>query len=173
MLATIGHILKGFFMIVECKKCGKKFDKNKTEIKRSPNHYCSRKCSHSVNTKQNPRRIKTKKCKICDTLIFSSRQKCPQCIKNLQPLDYTLEEAIYTKHHKSSAFALVRSRARTIAKHLGLNKCVKCGYSKHVEIAHIKPISDFPLSAKLSEVNSQNNLLPLCPNCHWEHDHNL
>lgn len=160
-------------MKVQCKKCNKTFEKRQTEINRSDNHYCSRSCSNSFNTKNNPRKVKTKKCKICNKLILSSRQRCSDCIKNAKPIDYTLKEAIYVNHHKSSAFALVRSRARTIAKKYGMNKCVKCGYNKHVEIAHIKPISDFSLDSKLSEVNDKNNLLPLCPNCHWEYDHNL
>ena len=83
--------------------------------------------------------------------------------------DYTLSEIQYDQHNKSSAWALVRSRARSTIKHLP-KVCSKCGYDKHVECCHIKPISEFPLSTKISEVNSENNLILLCPNCHWEHD---
>ena len=82
----------------------------------------------------------------------------------------TLKEAIYEKHHKSSAFALVRTRARAIAKKLGLDKCSNCGYDKHVEIAHIKAISTFDNSTLISVINSKENLMALCPNCHWELD---
>ena len=48
--------------------------------------------------------------------------------------------------------------------------CAKCGYDKHVELAHIKPISKFGDESKLSDVNSENNVIQLCPNCHWEFD---
>ncbi|MFN4973832.1 MAG: HNH endonuclease [Bacteroidota bacterium] len=82
----------------------------------------------------------------------------------------TLKDAIYHKHHRSSAYALVRSRARTIARKLNLTTCIRCGYNKHVEIAHIKAISEFDETALLSEINSKENLMPLCPNCHWEND---
>lgn len=41
---------------------------------------------------------------------------------------------------------------------------------KHVECAHIKNISDFKLSDKLSDVNHIDNLIWLCPNHHWEFD---
>ena len=160
-------------MQVKCKNCNKKFKKKPSEISRSPNHYCSRSCAATSNNKNPNRNIKqkTKSCKICGELIYSSRQKCPSCIEKFMPPDYTLKEAIYEQHHKSSAFALVRSRARTVAKQLGLNKCSICGYDKHVEIAHVKPISSFSLSTKLSTINSKNNILALCPNCHWEFDH--
>jgi 5-methylcytosine-specific restriction endonuclease McrA len=156
-------------MFVKCRNCGKKFEKRQTEINRSSNHYCSRSCAATMNNKG--RNKKTKQCKICGEFILSNRQKCPDCIKNAKPPDYTLKDAIYEKHHKSSAFALVRSRARTIAKNANLHTCSRCGYDKHVEIAHIKPISSFSLDSKLSEINHLDNLLPLCPNCHWEFDH--
>lgn len=165
----IFSIIQENHMLVKCGNCGKKFEKRPTEINRSKNHYCSRSCSVTMNNKA--RNKKTKKCKICGALVLSSRQKCPDCIKNHLPPDYTLREAIYEQQHKSSAFALVRSRARTIAKKANLNKCQKCGYDKHVEIAHIKPISSFSLETKLSEINHLDNLLSLCPNCHWEFDH--
>jgi 5-methylcytosine-specific restriction endonuclease McrA len=85
----------------------------------------------------------------------------------------TLKEAIYEKHHKSSAFALIRTRARAEGKKLGFTKCCKCGYDKHIEVAHIKPISSFSEEVMISIINSKENIMPLCPNCHWEYDHNL
>jgi len=94
-------------------------------------------------------------------------------IKNKEVKDMTLKEAIYENHHKSSAFSLVRTRARAIAKKLGFTECLKCGYNKHIEVAHIKPISSFSDDILISEINSKQNIMPLCPNCHWEYDHNL
>jgi HNH endonuclease len=52
----------------------------------------------------------------------------------------------------------------------GTLECVVCGYNLHVDIAHIKPVADFPMSATLGEVNSPDNLTALCPNHHWEFD---
>ena len=155
-------------MKVKCLNCDKEFEKSNTAIKKSPNHYCSRSCSTTANNKKYQKRTKTKKCKVCDNLILGDRTYCEEH-KN-QIIDYTLSECIYDRHHKSSAFSLVRSRARTFAKSLGWNSCCKCGYDKHVEIAHIKPISDFSLDTRISEVNDVSNILPLCPNCHWEFD---
>jgi predicted restriction endonuclease len=77
------------------------------------------------------------------------------------------------KHHKSSAFALVRTRARAVMKKLGINKCENCGYDKHIEVAHIKAIGLFTLETLINIINSPRNLLALCPNYHWEYDHSL
>ena len=49
-------------------------------------------------------------------------------------------------------------------------KCVICGYDKHVEIAHIKSVSEFSGNSLISEINDVNNLIALCPNHHWEFD---
>lgn len=162
-------------MIITCKWCNKSFNKEINEIKNQDNYLCSHSCFVSFNNKENPKRKRTKKCKYCNTLILSSRQKCEQCIENILLIldDEKISDTIYKNHHKSSAFALIRSRARTKAKTLGWNSCKHCGYDKHIEICHIKAIKDFPEDSLISEVNHIDNLLPLCPNCHWEFDNDL
>ena len=52
-----------------------------------------------------------------------------------------------------------------------ITKCMKCPYDKHIEVAHIKAIKDFPLDTPINIVNAEENILLLCPNCHWEFDH--
>lgn len=52
-------------------------------------------------------------------------------------------------------------------------KCIVCGYNKHVEIAHIKAVSDFDDNSRISSINALENLIALCPNHHWEFDNNL
>jgi len=51
--------------------------------------------------------------------------------------------------------------------------CHYCGYSKHIEFCHIKSISDFDDNTTLREINSEHNVVILCPNCHWEFDNNI
>lgn len=130
--------------------------------------FCSRDCAARTNNKLYPKRKLIKKCKTCNTFIRSTVTYCKNCKITVQ--DYMLKEVMYDKHHKSSAFALVRSRARQVIKTLGISACEKCGYNKHVEACHIKPIADFELTTKLSIINDRSNLLALCPNCHWELD---
>ena len=132
--------------------------------------FCSRSCSAKISNKISIKRKKTNKCKKCNCLIYSGITYCKSCyILKTNNLDITISKLIYSKHHRSSAFALIRSKARKVIKNLE-KKCIKCGYNRHVEVCHIKPISSFKDTAKISEVNDINNLILLCPNCHWEFD---
>lgn len=136
--------------------------------------FCSKSCAAIYNNKKFPKRKKISKCIECGQLVTSRRKYCQDCLikKQKESDNKTLEEVMYDKHHKSSNWALVRSRARVImSKELQI--CCKCGYDKHVEVAHIKPINSFPLTTLVKVVNDKSNLMLLCPNCHWEYDHNL
>lgn len=136
--------------------------------------FCCRSCSASYNNKLTPKRHLIKKCKHCNsTTIGTKYTYCNHCWKTaISPTkDMTLKEAIYINVHKASAFGIVRSRARSLAKLLGWVQCVRCGYDKHIEIAHIHPISEFPEHTLISVINDPSNLIALCPNCHWEFDH--
>jgi hypothetical protein len=146
--------------MVNCATCNKETENPK---------FCSRSCSAKNSNKVSPKRWKTKKCKTCPELI-SQRAYCKECFEKRVNQDYKLKEVMYTKHHTSSAFALVRARARHIMKK-EKQICSKCSYDKHVEVCHIKSITSYPLTTKVSVVNDRSNLLLLCPNCHWEHDH--
>jgi len=132
--------------------------------------FCSRSCAVSHTNSISPKRKPEHQCKGCSCPIISGRVYCKKC--SWFGSDITLKEAIYTAHHRSSAFALP-PRARTLAKQLGWTKCQVCGYDKHIEVCHRKAISDFPDSALLSEINNEQNLLALCCNHHWEFDHGL
>lgn len=148
--------------MIKCKYCG--------NITNNPN-FCSRSCS-AKSTNKIPKRKRTKKCIHCNELILSNRKKCSKCIAKRQLPDYTIKDAIYDSHHRSSAYALIRSRARKVYKESDKPQCcIICNYSKHFEVCHIKPISDFKDNTKISKVNNINNLIALCPTHHWELDH--
>src|SRR5271166_4107799 len=97
--------------------------------------FCSRGCAAKYNNRVFPRRQrKSKKCKNCYKLIRSNRTYCKECFgvrMAVKLQDYTLGQVIYTKHHISSSFALVRSRARNL---FPIGPCQRCGYSKHTEV---------------------------------------
>lgn len=136
--------------------------------------FCSRSCAASYNNKTHIKRKPEGKCKNCSKQIKSSRTYCNDCFSDkIKNKDLTLSEAIYQKGHRSSAFALVRARARSTENFKKSKQCYKCGYNKHVEACHIKPISAFPMTTPLSEINSKENIIALCRNCHWEYDNGL
>jgi predicted restriction endonuclease len=86
----------------------------------------------------------------------------------------SIEEAISRsrqKYSEANKYQLIRANALRRMKSLGIErKCVKCGYSFHVEVAHIKGISEFAKIDKIGEVNGIGNLVYLCRNHHYELD---
>lgn len=79
----------------------------------------------------------------------------------------------YRKNWQSARCA-IQKLARSVYFNSNKNpKCYICGYDNHVEVAHIKAVSEFDDAATVNEINSVNNLIGLCPNHHWEYDHGL
>lgn len=95
------------------------------------------------------------------------------CASRRTRVYHTLAEAKikYSKYVPAAAYNLVRARARSVIARLGIKACQTCGYDRHVEVAHKKPIGSFPPETPIDEINAPENLLVLCPNCHWEFDH--
>lgn len=63
----------------------------------------------------------------------------------------------------------ISAHARRVLKQ-SLASCLVCGYDFAVEAAYIKPVKSFPGGALVREMNTVENLLPLCPNHHIEFD---
>lgn len=127
-----------------CSHCSKAFERSAREIRRTNKSGQTHSfCSRSCSTTFNNK--------------VSPKRKRSDSYKE-----------IYETTLKRSA---IRKDARNKAKTLGWNSCKKCGYNKHIEVAHIKPVNSFPKDSTLEEINHPDNLLPLCPNCHWEFDH--
>lgn len=72
----------------------------------------------------------------------------------------------------SNKYGRIRAHARQVTS-IREKKCNICGYDKHVETCHVKPICLFDESEFIDVVNSEENLILLCPNCHWERDNLL
>ena len=67
----------------------------------------------------------------------------------------------------------VRQHAARVMNYHGVkkDKCLLCDYTNHVQLCHIRDIGEFPDSTKLNEINDLDNLVYLCPNHHWDLDH--
>lgn len=79
---------------------------------------------------------------------------------------------------ESQSWQCARSKIQRVARNTFFEynlspRCAICGYDKHVEVAHIKAVSEFCDSSTLREINSIDNLIGLCPNHHWEYDNGL
>ena len=89
-------------------------------------------------------------------------------------LKVTKGELFSNRKNWQSARTAIRKLADMIFKKSNKpQQCVICGYDKHIEIAHIKAVSEFSDDAFISEINDINNLVALCPNHHWEFDNGL
>lgn len=146
--------------------------------------YCSRSCAAKYTNILYPKRKTTKKCIICNKSTESYRKnRCPEHYSEykktkassykLRTLDEYYQKESLKNLHQSSKNTHIRLLARSWFKHLTKLPCANCGYNKHVELCHIKPITSFPKTALLGEVNSKDNIIQLCPNCHWEFDNKL
>lgn len=163
-------------MEVECGHCGVPFKKTPFEMKRSKtgSHYCGRSCAAKANNKLFPKRQMSNRCRTCDKPIPHDVSFCSKnCNPRTVPDGQTLGEFIQKKVKRdANLYNQIRQRARAVAFSSKPKVCEKCGYSKHVEVCHKRAISDFPMDANIKEeINNIKNLLVLCPNCHWEHDH--
>lgn len=156
---------------MNCKNCGQETSNPK---------FCSRSCSTRASNLSSPKRPLTRVCARCPNIVMSSRSSlCITCnsiygvkskdIKNKTIGEYRNMMSVKGKH-PSWLHAAIRGFAHTWLEHLTHEPCRNCGYTKHVELCHIKPISKFPDSALLKDVNAESNVMPLCRNCHWEMD---
>lgn len=175
-------------MKVVCSCCSLEFEKKGSEIKKSKTgkHYCSKSCSAKINNRGRQRnRAKARTCKHCKGEYRTSNghksvilcQKCSEkhrdktnALKALTIGEYNRRNAKSIKH-TSWTYAAIRTLNRSWNKEMLLLGCASCGYSKHVELAHRKAVSEFSKDALLGEVNSKENVVQLCRNCHWEFDH--
>lgn len=97
---------------------------------------------------------------------------------NIKPvesiLDKTKGELFSSRKNWQSARSAIRKLAEAAFKEANPSpKCAICGYHHHVEVAHIKAVSQFEDSATIREINSIDNLIGLCPNHHWEYDNGI
>jgi len=167
--------------MVETYTCGNCKEEFKREIRKkdlnkskSGLSFCSRSCAAKF-TNLTPKRKRTKICKTCNNLIRSDYTYCKDC-RTLNGINW--EKVTYgemverRKYQKNSA---IRTLARKIyIDTYGKNcPCSRCSYKKHVQICHIKGISTHTDNTPVSEINKIENLIALCPNCHWELDHGL
>ena len=143
----------------ECKECGSLFTP-----KHNANWYCSSTCqvTSSRRVSEQKRREKVQS-KYIDGLHY----------KTVAVMEMTLGE--YYEARPDKLPRMIRKDSMRYFAHawnpeMKDQPCERCGYDKHTEIAHIRPISDFPVDTPLKVVHDRKNLMNLCPNCHWEFD---
>ena len=134
--------------------------------------FCSKSCSAKIANKIPKRKKKSNFCIICGIEIKTQRRYCDD--HNPQKIDWanvTIQNILETRYGNSNRYNRIREHSRlTYIKSDKPKYCINCGYTKHFAVCHIKPIKDFDKNTPISVVNSLDNLIALCPNCHWEFD---
>jgi hypothetical protein len=131
-------------------------------------------------------KIPTSICSNCGAVINLKKQKngsypkrkyCDICLQIVHPNGNSLiinyNKGEHFSRHKSwqSARSIIQRHARKVYFHSDKpRKCKVCGYDKHIEISHLYPVKMFSTNINLMEINALSNLIPLCPNHHWEYD---
>lgn len=162
-----------------CKNC-----KNMIKVRENekvPNvlkrQFCTRSCWISCSNKFRERKkAPPKLCFECKIPISQEATRCVKCnIKSRTTVcSLAKGELIARSKYWTQYRAVIGKDARRVYKSSGRKyECKICGYNAHVDIGHIKDVKDFPDSATVGEMNNINNLVPLCPNHHWEFDHGL
>ena len=110
-------------------------------------------------------------------LIFNRCEKL-NLVLNINKLtlveNITKGELFSKRKSWQSARSAIQKMARIVFfKNNDKPKCCICGYDKHVEVAHIKPVSNFTDDSLITEINSIDNLIGLYPNHHWEYDNGI
>lgn len=149
---------------------------------RTQKKFCSQSCAASFNNRITPKRLAGyRHCLSCKKPYLKKDLpkncyclECKEKRKNnlLYRNNPTKKDMIYEKHTHGAAYAYIRWHSRKIVMKDVPKFCAVCGYDTHVEVAHKKSITDFSEEARLNEINHINNLVFLCPNHHWEFDHN-
>lgn len=151
-----------------CAQCGRETTNPK---------FCSSSCSAIYTNHTHPKRKKIPRfCKYCGTPLEKRAEVCNECLHNKSiKVDWSRrtfgEIKQWAKHNTSSVLRDFAKRTYKKSNHPLV--CQRCGYSKHVEICHIQPIRSFPDDTRADVISGLDNLIALCPNCHWEFDHGL
>lgn len=167
-------------MKVNCLTCDKEFDKANSEIKASPNHFCSRSCSAIYNNRKNPKRRPEGKCKQCGQIINTSKRYCSEKCKSIAADIKRLPEELQRNNRVQ---AVVQWRQRTKLKaiaHKG-GSCQKCGYCKSVAALHFHHTDpnqkDFNIGGNTrswDRIRTEiDKCILLCANCHTEEHERL
>ena len=154
--------------VIFCKKCLMEFTpSNPKQI------FCSNSCQNSFRQKL-WRENHQKPCEDCGDMVGPESITCRKCRWSRRTT--TLKDDVTVaqlREHAGGKYWWATPIRKHAQKFIPREPCRACSYDLHVEAAHILAVASFPDTAKLSEINNPDNIIPLCPNCHWEFDRGI
>ncbi len=120
------------------------------------NRFCNHKCAASFLNRKRPKKEKVIP---------------PKVERPIHKDDWTKGELWEKRKNYQGFRGRIQKGARArFEKSNKPKECFICGYKNHYEVSHNRAVSDFPMSALISEINDISNLTALCPNHHWEYE---
>ncbi len=171
--------VKNTFCSVQCKRYYHQHLKNNclfcSKVTKNPK-FCSKSCAAKYNNTKFPKRQRKKYfCVDCGVEVKNRRKYCE--LHNPQKRDWskiTIKDMEDRSGKYANKYRSIRDHSRNIyIKSDKIKHCLNCNYDKHFDVCHIKDIQEFPKNTTIEIVNSLNNLVALCKNCHWEFDNDL
>ena len=137
--------------------------------------FCSRKCAATYNNAERYPNSKQNTCVNCAIKIDpTAKQFCRNCYleeKNQKRLEHfgnlTKQDALKIYNSRMHHRGAICYHAKLVMRNRDY-KCCCCGYSLHVEIAHIQQVMSFSNDTLVKVINDPTNMVYLCRNCHWE-----
>jgi hypothetical protein len=122
--------------------------------------FCNRSCSVQYNNTIVPKRKKRERNK------KETRGKKDSLVELTKEELENKHGGIYFNWRSS-----ISKHARKIFNNSSFSKkCIICNYDKHIDVAHIIPVSEFDKKSKVFEINNIDNIVPLCTNHNCEFD---
>lgn len=174
---------KNSYVVVKCENCGKEFTikKYRYDSNETKHFFCDNSCAAKYNNKIRDRKVECEsenykkgynKCPICGKLKYYKSELCQDC-RNKEKRkikERTLGSFINGYHYLTTKCGDIRKDARrTIEESKKEKVCAYCHnheFDDILEVHHLKGILEFDKEATISEINSEDNLVWLCPNHH-------
>ena len=153
-------------MTVICNYCKIAFEKREKEIRKTRHNFCSHTCAAKF---LNPlRRIKSV-CPRCNGKKDYKAKLCHKCKVSANfkvMLETPISEYIYKGNARTKYSEIRKMAGIAIVRYDRKYICALCDFDICLDVCHIKPLAEFPVTALMREVNGEHNLVYLCPNHH-------
>lgn len=133
-------------------------------------------CRDCCGKSCNRNRLKDK-CRCGNNMRIDATQ-CILCVKELYEKNILenitpIKDYLYKDKKNPSYRSKIRNHARRVIEIFKVNTdvCTCCPFNFGLQVCHIKSIKDFDEDTPINVVNHPDNLVILCPNCHWLQDH--
>jgi hypothetical protein len=129
-------------------------------------------CSINQEQKKNGRWTSYRFCKICGAIARKGKSSKRNQLPNLLHT-FSLQELFDIKGRVATRTEITRNAKKVYDSSDKPKQCFLCGFLPVYQVCHKKAVSSFPGETLISEVNSLDNLVALCPNHHILFDMDL